>query len=218
VEKTSVQGQIFGHALLCLKAALSGDIAGVKKHHDEVQRHQLPKGVHPALCGRYFAAQLIYADAYSLNLEKIIFKVHQSHNHIIKQRPDKYRHFPYFEYIISPILIMIGQYQEAAFFINYAKLHFPHRHPNVDEGFYQTIDLLHATTLIKTGKKKDAEILFQQIHPSRFNFLTKKICTILYLQLSQHFRKGSSQKGEQLQDLITETGFVKLKELQPLIY
>ena len=62
-EKNTIPGQVLGHSLLCLKAWLSVDYAGLKRHYERIRDLNLAKGKDAYIYGYYMAAQLLYADA-----------------------------------------------------------------------------------------------------------------------------------------------------------
>lgn len=211
IEKNTPEAQIFGHSLLCLKHYLSKNASGVKKHYEEVIKHQLKKISHPILFGRFFATQLLYAEMYGLPIETIQYEAQHAHA-IIKKRGDDCKFFPYFEYIVSPVLLLIGQPEEALCYVNYSLSNYPKEHLSIEPGLYQTLDLIKALTLAMAGRKKEAEKLFQYIHPSRFYLMTKKTNTIMYLLLGQYLNKHDIHSDQQLTALVSETGFTKLYE------
>lgn len=212
IEKNKPEAQVFGHSLLCLKNWLSENTSEVIKHHDEVVKHTLTNNSHPMLCGRFFATRLLFADIQGLPIEKILIQAQQRHA-LIREQSDGYRIFPYFESVISPILLLTGHPEEALYFIDYSLNNYPHKHAHIDPGIYQTMDLIRALTLFKTGRIKEAEKLFHLIRPSKFYFLSQKTSRIMYLFLSQYLKKSSVTSDDQLKDLIAKMGFTRLNQV-----
>ena len=210
MEKNTPEAQIFGHALLCLQSWLSEDPEGVKRHHNEVMKHRLKKNFGPFVCARFFATQLLYADVCGLPVEKIIVTAQHTHA-VAKQKTDQQRLFPYFEYIIVPILLLTGHADKALYYVNYAIENYPRQHADLDYGLYQSMDLLKALALVKTGRRDEADILYQDIHPSKFYFLSKKADTIMYIFLSEYLKRNEAGHDQQLKDLMHETGFIRLQ-------
>lgn len=211
-EKSTTEAQIFGHSLLCLKNWFSENRDGVKKHHDELIQYRITKAFHPSLCGRYHATKLLYADTFGLPIEKLLIEMQQAH-FAIKQKTDDSRLFPYFEFMIAPILFMTGHFEESLYYVNYSLHHYPQKHISITQSAYQTMNLIKALTLAKTGRKKEAVKLYRQVQPSKFDFLLKKTNTIQYLLLSQYLKKSNEKSDQQLKDLIEETGFIALNKL-----
>lgn len=212
IEKNTAEAQVLGHSLLCLRNWLSENTSEVIQHHDEVVKHKLTKGFHPMLCGRFFATKLLCASIQGLPIEKILIQAQQRHA-LIKEQSDSYRIFPYFESVIAPVLLLTGQPEEALYFINYSLNNYPHKHADIDQGIYQSMDLVRALTLVKTGRIKEAEKLFHGIRPSKFYFLTQKTSRIMYLFLSQYLKKNSVKSDHQLKELISKLGFTRLNQV-----
>lgn len=212
IEKHTVEAQIFGHSLLCLRNWLCENPSGVIKHHDEVIKHMLPANIHQGLSGRFFATKLLFADSQGLPIEKIIRQAKQTHA-LIKQQSNGHAIFPFFEYVISPVLLVTGHAEEALYFINYALSNYPSKHADIDPGFYQNMDLFTALALVKSGKIKEAEKLFYTIRPSKFYFLTQNICRIMYLFLTEFLKKSNIKSKQQLEELIVKTGFIRFNRV-----
>ncbi|MEO5893969.1 MAG: hypothetical protein ABIQ31_27170 [Ferruginibacter sp.] len=212
VEKKNAEAQIFGHSVLCLKDWLSENTVGVKKHYDEVIKYSLTKISRPDLYGRFFATQLFFTEIFGLPKEKILTRILQSHN-AIRQKNDDFRLFPHFEYVIAPALLLSGHPEEALYYIDYAFNNYPDKDTRMEQGFYQTMYLIKALVCCMTDRNKEAEKLYLQLFPARFYFLSKKINTILYIFLSQHLYKKDPGSDLQMNDLIKETGFIRLHKI-----
>ncbi len=215
MEKKTAEAQVLGHSLLCLRSWLTENVPEVIKHHEEVTNHKFEKGFHPMVCGRFFATRLLFANVRGLPIEKILIEAHQAHA-IIKQQSGVYSIFPYFEYVISPILLLTGHPEEALYFVNYSLDNYLHNHADIDPGIYQIMDLIRALTFVETSSVKEAEKLFHLIRPSRFHFLSQKASRIMYLFLSQRLKKNNVKSDQQLKELIFETGFTRLNHVSEL--
>jgi hypothetical protein len=211
-EKKTTEGQIFGNSLLCLKAWLTKNDEMLMRRFKVLENLRLPKSVHPFVCGRYFASKLYFVNATGSNPERILLDAHQVHE-TIKQANDNYKLFPCFEYIIGGALVVTRLYGEAIYYLNYALKNYPGRHSYLDAGFYESLLLFKALALAKTKQQKEAGVIYHQLKPSRFYFLTKKINTILYLILEKELGRSGSSSEKKLAELIQETGFVKFLEL-----
>ena len=55
---------------------------------------------------------------------------------------------------------------------------------------------------------------FGKLRPSEYTFHIKKFFTIQYLLLARYVGKNNAQSDSHLDELIKETGFVKLAELK----
>lgn len=210
-EKKTTEAQIFGHSLLCVKGYLSDDVQYVKRHHDEVMKFRLNKAIHPFVCGRYFATQIFHADIFGLDPEPILINAHQMHSGI-KPGKDNYRSFPGFEYVLSLALLLARRYDEVLYFIDYGRKTYTNRHSYVEEGFYQTIDLMEAFALQRTGELAKSKAIFRKLQPGEFYFLTKRINTILYLKLKKELKGLTAVEESQMEEMICRTRFSRMKK------
>jgi tetratricopeptide (TPR) repeat protein len=204
--------QVFGYSLLCLRDWLSGDIIGLKKNFECVKRQGYPKVKQPYIYGRYFAAHLFYADVFKLDTNKIIEEAYKVHSEL-KRSNANYKLFHSLEYTIAGALILTRHYEDALFYINEAFYNYPEKHSYMDQGCYRRLTLLKALALVHMGNSDEACRLFEQLRPSQFFFLSKKIDTILYLLLASYLKKSNPKLDRQLDELCNGTGFEKLKEI-----
>jgi hypothetical protein len=210
-EKKTMEAQVFGHSILCLKSWLIGNNSKLDEHYTALIKNQISKESHPFLIGRYYAARLFYANAHQLPVEDIIKEAQEIHGHIRLHRPrDKYHFFPCFEYLIIPALLLTGQNEEALYFVNSMKVEYNEPHPHIDDGFYQSLELLKALAYVKTGSSNEADKIFQNIVTSNFSFLTKKVDMILYYALMKHLHVNNGPTDTELKKLVLETGFKRL--------
>ena len=211
-EKKTAEAQIFGHALLCLRGWLMDDAEEVEKHYEIVMHQKLNRSIHPFVCGRYYVTQLLYRDIKGIETENLLISARHTHASL-KPDIDRFFGFPSFEYVIAPGLLLTGHFDEALYYINYALKQYPDKQSFIQEGFYQGLEQLKALTLVKNGKKAEAEKIYQQIKPSAFYFLTKKTLTIMYLILTQLLNKNHEKSDQQLMELIEQTEFKKLLDI-----
>jgi hypothetical protein len=209
-EKRTTEAHIFVYSLFCFRAWLSDNKADLKKYFKELTRHRPNKSIHPFVCGRYFAAHLFFAEMTGLNTERILIEAQHVHATLSPDN-DNYKLFPCFEYVFSAALMLTGHYQEALYYTNFARRNYPGKHAYMDQGYYKTMQITRAIALVKTGEKEESEKIFEQLRPSQFYFMTKKLNTILYLLLRKYLNKPTTKVNEQIDRLIEETGFVRLK-------
>jgi tetratricopeptide (TPR) repeat protein len=208
-EKTTVEAQIFGHSLLCFRYWLTMNDEGIKKHYNEVLRYNINEASPPSVAGRYFAAQLYYAEAFEKNLDQIFIEAREFYACI---KPSKiiYQDFPSFEYILSEALILTNQYEEALFYISEAiKKRNNKVAPHVDLKLFESIYLYQAIALANSGKKEKAQDILDTIITRNFYSLSRNFNRILFFSLKQTFKKSKFIR-QQLEYLIEQTGFKKL--------
>jgi len=147
-------------------------------------------------------------------LKKIVGEAQQAHASITIKVSNAAKYFPYFDSIISTVLLLTGHPKAALYYISHPLNIYPQELINKEPSFFQSMDIITALTYAKTGSMQKARALYQQIHPSQFYFLSKKTDTILYLFLSQYLNKNPAGLQEQLNGLIAETGFTRLHLLK----
>jgi hypothetical protein len=135
-----------------------------------------------------------------------------THGHL-KPRNDLYQDFPCFEYIFSIALLLTGHYADALYYISHAQKNFPARNPDMDLGYYKTLQLIRGITFAKMGERARADEIYKQLRPSQFYFLSKKTNTIFYLLLGRYLHKKNQKPDDELCKLIEETGFSRINRL-----
>jgi hypothetical protein len=212
-EKKTEDAQIRGHALLLQRGWLANDAIAVRRHLEKIGDHPLCDTHHPVICGRYCASKIYHAHMEGLPTTEILSEAMVQHNRIVPS--DGYFHnFPSFEYIFSLALTLTQHFAEALYFLEQAETKYKSKHSYVEEGPYETMRLLKAIALARTGQKAQAKEVYEALKPSRFYFLTKKTNKIFYLLLSGYLGKLNPKSEEQLEKLVKETGFVKMLELR----
>ena len=211
-EKKTPEAKIFVHALLCQLGWATKQAEAVTAHYREVVSVPLTSDLHPFVGGRYFATRLFHADTLNLPVEDILAEAAAYHQGLPKSG-DNYRFFPCFEYVIAIALTLTGHYSEAKHYLDYAATAYTATHTYLDKGFYQTLDICRGLTLVGLGKKEEALRVFERLRPEEFYFLTKKTNTIQYLVLARELNQPISDIDGQVEALVQETGFVRMKEL-----
>ena len=212
-ERIKVEAQVFGYSLLCMRSWLNSDNNGIKKLFEVIKKQKLSKTVHPFVSARYLAAHLYFAELNGLNTDAILregLQIHSSTEII----DDTGRNFPFFEYLFALPLLLTKHYQEALYYTDHAIKNYSVSYQNLDKEYFKTLELIHALALIKCGNRKDAELVYNNLRPSQFYFLNRKFNTILYLMLGNFFNKRNKKTEEQLEELIQDTGFIRLKSLR----
>lgn len=211
-EKRTVSAQIFGHSLLCLRAWLTDNPNDVKKHGDIVTRQLPPQYSHPFLSGMYYTALILAADIKQADNSLILLDAAHTHS-ALQYFEGKHAPFPWFEYIFCIALVLTGQNQEALYYLDNIGRNNENTQLTVEEGRYETLQLLKGIALIKTDRRAEAKNIYEAVKPHRFHFLSKKFDTILYLTLGILLQKISLKAETQLARLIEETSFIKMRDL-----
>lgn len=117
---------------------------------------------------------------------------------------------------MSEALILLGEYEEALYYINIADSIYKKDAVNmpayIDTNLFNAMDLYGSIALANSGEINKAVKIYNKIKPEDFYFLSKKYHLILYLMQGRSLRRIKSCT-EQLEHLINDTGFKKLTEL-----
>lgn len=207
--KRTIQSQLFGNYLLCFRFWLTMDNKNLEKHYNIVMQQELDKKAQPSYVGFYYAPQLYYANAFGVDTESILIRARQYYTTITPVK-ENYVSIFVFQLVLSQALVLIGQYEEALFYIGEVlKNKKRYIAAAVDVSFLEAIYLFKAMSLTHLGEKAVARELLDVINPTNFHFLSKQYMTILYLSVRQLLKKSVSDQ-QQLQHLVETTGFVRL--------
>ncbi|RPD49012.1 hypothetical protein [Paracnuella aquatica] len=209
LENKTADGQVHGHALLCLRDWLTGNAAGVGFHAAAVavyHPHQLNNMFN---YGRYFAAQLFQSDILGCDVYRVMEQTREFYNEF-RRRCDVQQSFPCFEYVIAETLVLIGQFEEANFYINEAiKKRNNHIPPHVDLRMLESIYLFQAVAMANLGKTQRSKDILETIDVKNLSFMSRRLHSILYLIQKLQFHCSATLE-RQLAYLVSQTGFVQL--------
>ena len=212
MEKKSKDAQLFGNSLLVLRYWLTSNSAKLDFHYNEMVKTGIDETILPVTCARYFASSLLYAEAQGRNKEEILIAARNYYLYA-KESFDYYKSFPSFELILAEALVLVKEYEEALFYIEFARKKKAHTVlGHIDLHFFSAIEIYRTFALMKMGNLKKAETVFLKLKPGEFYFLSKQFHLIIYLAVSKSFKRSKSVEV-QLNHLIEETGFEKLKDL-----
>lgn len=161
------------------------------------------------ISSRFFAAQLYFAHMHKLPVEKTINEIQKFHYTLCTQK-EQAQLFPFFEHIIAEALILTGYYHEGLYYINYAADNYYKNLSYLGFGYYQALEILKAIALLKVDQQKEAKMIFNELNPSEFGFLSMKYNSMLYLLLSKNFKKARQNDWKELKALVKETGFKRI--------
>jgi len=211
-EKKTQEAQIFGHSLLCYQSWLRKHNEGIEMHYKIVMGYKVNLSISSSVCARYFATQLYYADKFYLDQENIKLGARKFY-YSMMQLKENASSLNCFEIILCEALILVGQCDEALFYIEEILKEVKRNVPSyIDVALYETICLFKAIVFARRGKKMKAGEILQDINPGKFSFLCKKYLNILYLSIRQVL-KSKSEDQEEIQHLIQETGFIALSSI-----
>ena len=208
-EKRVTNAQVFAHSLLVFRYWLTGNNEMLYRHFEVLKEQKIDNSVTPFIYGRYLAAHLYNAHAFKLPTDKIILDAYSYYNLVSKQY--SLRPFPRIELYLSEALILTGHAEEGLFYLRQAKKNYTEKDDYTNWKFFQNFILLEAVASAKIDGDIPIDELFSKINPTQFYFLRKSFSNILYLLLIKQLKKQNEKHDEQLEALINETGFSRLK-------
>ncbi len=207
-EKTEPQAQILGHSLLVFRYWLTEDEPNMEHHFQELSNFEHLPSFSSNASGRYFASLLYYAEAKGYASSKAITSIQNYYNNLhvcdTASQID-------FEMIIAEALILTDNLEEGLYYVDTALKKVQDISIN-DKSIVQNLYLLKACAMVKTGDSKSAELFYLRIRPTLFDFLKKKMQTILYGFLTETLKRNVGTVDNQSVALINETGFSNLKK------
>ncbi|HEY0579709.1 MAG TPA: hypothetical protein VGC75_03280, partial [Candidatus Nitrosocosmicus sp.] len=207
-EKSDNNSQLFGLTLLCIRSWLTTDKEHFFRYFNEVKSKKIQQPAPVILYARYFGVYILDAEINKTNADEFINDAREVHSQFLKRR-EHFKNFPLFEYAMAMILLCTGYFKEALYYAEYGLKNFKEMH-DIDKSLCRSIELIKSFALVKMGRRKEAEKIFNALRPSSFYFLSRKTATIIYLVLSKHLNKTTSKTETQLNLLIEETGFKRL--------
>lgn len=216
--KETKEAQLFGHSLLALRSFLSEDQEGLNIHYQKVASLSLDKYIHPFVCGRYFATQVLY---YKDNPEKLYSIALEARRFYADMPPsrDVYQSFPCFELVYAEALVLAGQAAEALFYIQESrKKKTDYTPPTVDLNLFAALDLYEVLALTMLGETERAKKASKRIKAGDFYFLSRRYLTALYQVAEQHLLKEKTSVDHRIctEKLVSETGFTALNTVLKL--
>lgn len=218
-EKKTVEAQLFGHSLLALKHWLSLENQSFYDEYEQVMQFVPDTSIHPSVTGRYFTTQLLHAYLQKTDRSQILQEAKNFYSIIA---PVQYKHqgFPCFELTYTAGLILIGEWGEALYYLRENNFIRTFRMASkkttglkdADETLFDSLFVYEALALAQLGRIKEAKELYNQIKPTEFYFLTKKVDFILQIKLGAILGKIRNSE-KQLSSLIEETGFKRFNDI-----
>jgi hypothetical protein len=209
-EKRVIDSQLFAHSLLIFRYWLTGENESLNHHYKFLEQQKVSNSVTPFIYGRYLAAQLYHAHAFSLPAGQIVQLAYSYYSSVSKESAAA--SFPRYELYLAEALVLTGYPEEALYYIGQAKKNYTEKDDYAHWKFFQNFILLETIAHVKLQTDKVDE-LFDQINSAEFYFLRKLYSTTLYLLLVAQLKKQNQRHDEQLKALISETGFTKLYTL-----
>jgi len=211
-ESPEAEKQVFALSLLCLKNWLMNDEKSLALNFEKVQKLTLPNNTPGFIWARYFSAILFHADSLQIDTEKILIETYAFHStNKLKNGDTKVSQS--FEFIYANALILTDNHEHALYYINHTLKSYKDLYTTEGNYCLQKLLLLKAIALSRQKNIAESKKIYQLLKPSKFYFLSARLDTALYLILTKEINKGNSKTEEQLNKIITESGFLKLKTM-----
>jgi hypothetical protein len=208
-EKATSEAAIFTYSLLVFRYWLTMETEKLEHAFRQLIDYESSKVKDSSTCARNFASKLFYTHAVGKATDAVINNIASFHGNF-RARQDKQNNFPFFELIVSEALVLTGFYNEAVYYINFAKDNYPTNHAYANLGYYKTLDLLKGIALSEQGFKNKEEGLILNVKSNELCFLSKKYNQILFYLWIRKVKKLCSSDNEHFKSLIKETGFIRL--------
>ena len=208
-EKKTMDGQIFGNYLLCMRYWLTMDDENLERHCQAVILYELNKKSPPTTAARYYAVQLMQTGA---NPEPIMINIRHYYATMSLTKDNFVSVFRFYS-TLAHALLLTRQYEEALFYIDeFLKNKKKYVLPPTENSLLESIHLFKAMALVRSGEKAAGKEWLDSLNTCNFSILSKQYLTILYFTVKQSLKKSRSEQ-KQLQHLVRTTGFVRLLHL-----
>ncbi len=179
--KKTPEAQIFGYAMLFLKAFWQQSEEPCKTYLAEINRRHLSADIHPYVVGRYFACNMLF-ERYFGNAATI-GRLYTDYLHISEKLPCEGSHFldfPASEYIVAEALLLCGEYQKCVDLLRRAFIRFPVKMEFARKGYYRQMQLLDLMAQKYLSPEFDMMPLLAKINPKGFYFISQKYFSAYY--------------------------------------
>ena len=207
-EKNTDEGKLFAHAVLVFRHWLTKNKEQLVHHMSEIAAIVPASNVPYHILGRLIAAKLYNAQVKNESIDNILAEAKRYHAGIIARREDSAFSFPDFELIICEALLLTGHYDEGAEYIWHGKTYLSTSGQDKNSLF----NLWEDFASLRKDKKKN---LSKGIPDSLgfYNSFSKKYNTIIKLLSTGTLKSKNLARGEQLNNLVKETGYKRLLTL-----
>jgi hypothetical protein len=180
-KKQTTEAQIFGYAMLFLKAFWQQSKEQCKIYLTELNRQPLSTDIHPYVIGRYFACNMLFERFFGLP-EKIPL-LYNDYLLFSKKLPKGEVHFldfPASEYIVSEALLLCEEYEKCLTVIQKGLEAFPFKMEFARKGYYRQMQLLGLIAQKYLSPEFKMVPLLRKINPEGFYFISKKHFSVYY--------------------------------------
>jgi hypothetical protein len=216
-EKKTSEAKLFANCLFFLGAYLSGNLKDQKKYLDVINAIQNVDKLHPFPIARKIMSNILYAsqikDTESIkHWTKKAFEQENKFQIEWKSRSI----FPFYHYLMVDCFNLIGDYATSMKFVKIAELDYKsYNDGSIENGYYESFDLMKAICLYHIGEKNDAKRILNRTDSSALQFTFHEYHLIHRLRLEiKMCSNANSVKKQKLQkalaDLIIKTGFTQL--------
>ena len=208
-EKNTAEAHLFSNSLQVFRYWLIDNTLKLKQHFDLLPLEENFLSLKYFVAGRYFAAQIFHAHVNKGSISEVLINIYKYHSLLVKEHSEYQR--LHFEYVVAEALALCSNFPEALFYLDQTGS-LPSK--PVHHAFFteQNFKLIKSLCLYRLGRISEAGALFDELKPSEFLFITKKISGILYHYLASGLRRKNLKYRQSQSSMIKETGFVMLEK------
>lgn len=212
-EKRTNESIIFSHSIIFLAAFLGNDDKNMGLQLNAINKID-DTSIHPFPLARKMMSNILYyyTKNDSHNLEKWITTAFE----IEKKLPrgnEKGVYFPYFQFIMTECFILIEDHNAAFKMLEIADIDYKkHNDGNIEDGYYECLDILKAYTYMLLGNKNIAKRILNKVENHKIIFISQNYYLIFRKIIELNLCKNAkSTKAINIQNelkfLINKTDF-----------
>jgi hypothetical protein len=179
--KKTDEAQLFGNAMLFLKALWTINKKEAKFYIQRMENITISKDIHPYVIGRIYACKLLYN--YFFNDQKLVPKLIEEFKEKTTNLPvegNHFRDFPAAHYIFSEALFLTKQYQSCISVVEEAFSKFPIRMEFIRKGYYRQMQIFCYLSKCKLGESQLENNFLFKINPENYYFISKRHFSIYF--------------------------------------
>ncbi len=213
-EKKTNDAILFGNCLLLLSSILAEDKFNSKKYIDIINSFESIDNFHPFLQARKIACNILYnyVNENYQNLDKWINDAFKQEK-LQKRFPKKEAYFPFYQFIMADVLILINKYEEADYFLKIANKDYRKIEDlPVDNEYYNCLELMDLINKsYKNGNrglnKKIRKFNTSELVFGMHDYYSIQILIVLFQSQKYTKNKNIDVLFKTIEDYIEKTGF-----------
>lgn len=216
IEKKTNEAQLFSLCLQHLSCFLTNNWVVADQIIEQINNIEFNYKIHPFVQARRLMSNL--TNAYMRSDKLLIDKwTVIAYKEELKQlrHPQKEAYFPFFQFILADTFNQIERHKDALELINIAEKEYRKQSNSpIEEGYYQSLDLIKAIALFNTGHLTESKEILKNLSINSYIFSCQKYFYIqqLHLKLKMISSESVNKKvkiKEEINELVRITGFTR---------